>query len=448
MQSALFSKSMLRLGTYHSPDGTVVVTPGRLRHWEQQFRRLRDANLAVPSHFDHSAKSKDMLPIPVEELRSAKNTVGHLRDFKVAPDGKSAEVVIETLRDDAKAAVASNSVFLSPVIFPEFKDGRGNTYGDVITSFDLVDHPVDHSQSTFSPLVRMGRKVVQLGGLRMSLLKNRGPKARQIRMGLDDMEPDDKKKKPDMGAPSDAADSAGDDSAPDDADMGPGDGSASDDTDSDSATDEGNDLPDGSEEDAYDKVDQVLDLLKEFGVHLPDDTDDSTLIKHLRVALTALLQGGAKAGMDQGGAAQDSTQTGDSMLQVNPPQMATMSLQRDRATAYAEKLYKAEVHRKLREHFESGRCTPADFDRQKRLLGTVRLSLNEQGEPVASAVEAWLEARESIPAGACYKLSNAGKPAGENPNLQAVPAPTEWAPPSKILNSDEHQKAVAILMRR
>jgi hypothetical protein len=159
-----FRKSMLKVGTYHSPDGVVEVTPERLRHWSEEFQKMSSAGQVIPMHWDHGNESEDLLPISMDNFqrkatRSARNSVGKLTKFDVAPDGNSANIEFVTLTSDATNKTAANSVYVSPVIFPEWKDGHGNTYTDVITHMDIVDHPVDHSQGPAKPVmccIRMG----------------------------------------------------------------------------------------------------------------------------------------------------------------------------------------------------------------------------------------------------------------------------------------------------
>ena len=126
--SDVFSKAILSVGTYHSPDGTVHVTPERLRHWEKQVSKLQEVGYAIPSHFDHANEIDLLSPIDETTLknrisRSAQATVGKLKSFRVSEDGNSAEIMLETLTPKAKDVVGSNAVYVSPVIFPEWRDG-------------------------------------------------------------------------------------------------------------------------------------------------------------------------------------------------------------------------------------------------------------------------------------------------------------------------------------
>lgn len=405
---------MLKVGTYHGPDGVVVVTPERLKRWERGVRELQALNYAIPSHFGHAKMGDNELLEPVkmsalkENLdRSAKATVGLCKSFRVAPDGQSAELVLETRTKEASEKVETNVTYVSPVIHPAWRDGSGRMHYDILTSFDLVDHPVDYSQSSFVKTVRMGISTQpSASGIYMTVkpakpLDSRARTARkhlwaQIqhtlgfkkslqRLGI---EPDgDEKKDPpaddaNKGDAADAIDDAGgNDPAPDANKDGAPDVGA--------APDVGN---------GYDKMDQVLDLLGQFGVSLPDDTTDENLIQHLRVALTALL------GAPQDGVAEDQSNQMmpggmNNTPQVSSPMIATMSVQERAQAEYMGALYAGDLNRRINEIFESGRCTPAMRDEQLRKNGPIRLSLDNRGTKIAQPIEEWVAWCEKLPAG-------------------------------------------------
>lgn len=406
---------MLRVGTYYGPDGVVEVTPDRLKRWERGVQELHALNYAIPSHFGHAKLGDNELlePIKMSALkqnldRSAKATVGLCRSFKVAPDGQSAELVLETRTKEAAEKVETNVTFVSPVIHPAWRDGSGKMHHDILTSFDLVDHPVDYSQTSFVKTVRMGRSTQPLSsGIYMPVKKAKSldTRAREARkhlwaqiqhtlgfkkslqrLGVDD--PDENKPPADDASKGDAADAIDDagGNAPSDAPP---------DANKDGAPDVGP-APDVGT--GYDKMDQVLDLLSQFGVSLPDDTTDENVIQHLRVALTALL------GAPQDGVAEDQSNQMmpggmNNTPQVSTPMIATMSVQERAQAEYMGSLYAGDINRRLNELFETGRCTPAMRDEQLRKNGPIRLSLDNRGSKVPQPIEAWLEWSEKLPAG-------------------------------------------------
>lgn len=458
---AKFAKTMLRVGTYHSPDGTVEITPERLRHWERQVQAVQRVGYAIPSHFDHSNDEELLTPIKLSELRerrsrSARNTVAHLESFRVLPDGNGAEIVLKTLDPHATNAVASNAVYVSPVIHPSWQDGAGNKYPDCLTSFDLVDWPVDYSQSTFTPLVRMGAKTcpaIRMGrskpyfwerNMPTANVKSRAKAARKQRMknalaaglrrmGSDAMPEDDDEED----------DSTTNEQQPTGTDT-PGEQDTATPSDDSSPTDTIG--VDASE--APDLMDQVLNLLGEYGVTLPDDTTDANLISHLRVALTALLasdNGGNEDAMDDG---MDDGSDPNAVPQPTVPTIATMSLRMRKATERAERAEKALAahHRKrvdasLHELCKTGRCTPIERDEMLRNLGTVRMSLNDAGEFDPTRVDHFIADRSNIPEGTFWS---------EKQRTEIVQKLSAVAPPSGISHgggrtNDEINEAIIAL---
>jgi len=238
----VFRKAVLAVNQYQSGDGAVTVTSDRLKHWEGQFRKLTEAGYAIPMHWNHAAIDDFELlsPITMDSLskrdtRGAHNTEGRMTDFRVSPDGQSAEITVEVLTPSAQEKVEANSVFVSPVIFPEFRDGHGNSYADVITSVDLVDYPVDHSQGPFIPT----HEPALMGcAIRMGL----APKYYQP----------DKVKRMDMVGDQPAA-------GPDD--MGP-------------TPDAGGDI-----------VAQIIAALAQGGIVLPEGTDASNIVQAIQTAM-------------------------------------------------------------------------------------------------------------------------------------------------------------------
>lgn len=170
--STKFQKTMLRVGhTYKSPDAEVVVTTERLKHWAGEHKRLTDAGNIVPMHYDHSSEKEMLEPITMDafkkkESRSAKNSVGFLSEFNLTDDGQAAELVYEVLDDQAAKQSEANVVQVSPVIFKKWKDGAGNEYEDLITHLDIVNHPVDYSQT---PATRVDNEPAVVMAIRMGV---------------------------------------------------------------------------------------------------------------------------------------------------------------------------------------------------------------------------------------------------------------------------------------
>ena len=367
-----FRKAILKPGRYHSPDGVVDVTPARLRHWEKQFRQMSKARQVVPIDWDHAESQSDLQPLTMdayERRRSAQNTIGHLADFRVNADGTAAEITLDLRTDKAVEAASKNTVYVSPVLFPEWKDGAGNTYQDCITHVDMVNHPVDHSQTPFVPV----EPQTIACALRMSL------SPRPYRFSGDPKMADEKddEKKP-FPPKDDADDAPADDAPPIDA---PPD---------DSAIEEAA----AAEKANNGRLVDVLSALAKMSIILPQDTDASNLLDRL---YTGLLTAAAKDGQNSD-AGLDTGMAGDS--KIIDPDISTMSLEGRKAYEYAEKQHRKSLGQRLDALLAAGQCTPHEAKQRKLKLPSVRLSLDAStGEARPTKLEEWLESREAVPKG-------------------------------------------------
>jgi len=203
-----YRKNILKVGTYHSPDDIVHVTPQRLSQWAKTFNQMRKNKQVVPMHWDHSDDIDDCVPLSMSEYekrRTAKNTVGRMSAFELSKDGKSAVVTTAFSSKAAARKAAGNDIFVSPVILPKFRDGSGNEYQDVIGALDLVNYPVDSSQGPFVPVtmsamksgmrpcvaIRMGIELAEPVVYRLGCDDEPAKKKRAVKMASDDYEEDD-----------------------------------------------------------------------------------------------------------------------------------------------------------------------------------------------------------------------------------------------------------------
>lgn len=350
-----FKKAILKVGTYHSPDGKVEVTPDRLRHWEQQFGRMRNAKQIVPIDWDHGSKAGDLVPLTMEayqKRRSAKNTVGHMVDFAVASDGQSAQVTLDVRDSIAVDKANQNMVYVSPVILQSWKDGAGNQYDDAITHVDFVNHPVDHSQGEFVP----AESGALACALRMGLSK-------PYRMSEEEMDNEQDTKSGERNSEEGDATKSGDS-------VGGEDG----------------------------KLKDVIAALGKMDIVLSDDTTTENFLAHLHQALlTAAAHRGE--GDDE---VSKSTSTGESSTTVADPGAAALSLEAKASIAWAQRQHQKEVSGRLKGLLDTGRCTPAEFKNRATSASSIKLSLDASGAPAESTLEQWIASRESIPAGTFF----------------------------------------------
>ncbi|MBC8868621.1 MAG: RNA polymerase sigma factor region1.1 domain-containing protein [Planctomycetes bacterium] len=446
---ASFKKAVLRIGKYFSPDGEVPVTRERLHHWRDEFHRMKAARQVVPIDWDHAEQTNrdGLTPLSLGDFRkrrSARNTVGHLVDFDVTSDG--AILTLDVPDDDAAKKADKNLIFVSPVVSPVWRDGAANEYADCITHVDFVNHPVDHSQGPFErvPVETVNQQPAIACALRMGLgtqfyvPTNKGTNAMAtkdkiiVRMGSDD--------------PADGFFTKGGETFP--ITVGGEDGlnkghekagkyakkrgggsrgkrkkgrkAASMLSLIRMAEGETDQVAEVIPEDDYDSIDEILDMLEEFNIRLPDDTDDENLIERLRTALHT-----AMAHREDGEVEEEGEMLELPEAEEAPPVEETaqaLSLATARAVAGQ---YRKSLGTRLKKLTDTGRCTPEEATAKRSELSTVKLSLAASGRPCKVEVDRWITSREAIPEGTFWtesqRLSLANHATAEDPEkLQAL----------------------------
>lgn len=427
----LYKKSILRVGTYHSPDGTVRVTPARLKHWALMHRKLAVNDQVVPIDWDHAADPTTAVPMSADRFskqrRSAKNTVGHLKRFKLAKDGRSAEIVMDIHRKSAAQAADDNSVFVSPVIFDRWKDGHGNDYEDVITHVDFVNHPVDASQTKFEPC--------PAGAVACALRFGLGsgtPNVYRFELDDEDEDEEDKKKKKSDDDEDD------DDDLDIDIDM---------DDDEDAAEDDLGGFDDDliDEPDITEMSDPVPPVEPVVAAATPDMAADEQLAQQIAADLeaagiappegvnpisdakgflsqlcAALRQKAMDASKEEEPAADDPTDAlgdpsdnGGGSLTETSPEFAAMSLgrQQDKAriAALEQRFITLSRDQRLADLtglLNSGRITADEFNQHAKTVRTVSMSLGKDGNPVRVSADEFIAARQSVPAGCMWPVDS------------------------------------------
>jgi hypothetical protein len=366
---------MLRVGTYESPDGLVVITPKRLKKWRENFQRMSSTGYRVPMSWDHADNLEDAVPVKMgadrSAHRSAKNTAGLVTDFRISQDGNSAELVIDAEGRAAEQA-RSNRVFVSPVIFPNWKDGAGNLYNDVITHVDFVDHPVDYAQQPFRELTARSATPIVACAIRMGL-----GKPISMATGMFDDENDD------VAETGDELDTAA---------AVPGDG------DGDGIPNEGDDAAAApASEPANDpRLEVVIMFLTDLGLNLPEIKTGDDLVSVLYRTASGADEDEPASG---DGAAAQST--------VVDPGMQAMSLRVKELESVLVNQAKNAVTERLGFLLKTGRCTKHEHDAQVAKLGALRMSVANDGTPKSNDVIAWAESRAGVPVGT---FANTGKP--------------------------------------
>jgi hypothetical protein len=138
-----------------------VAPVERIKRWTEQYRIMKERGLNIPVPFGHQ---KDATPAHWDDAERAaylasRYNAGYVRDLRQEPDGSlSAEIECPNLSLDAKSGclidpktgTAIKEVSIG--IMPTFRDGKGNSYTDVIGHVALVPHPAWANQDGFKNL--------------------------------------------------------------------------------------------------------------------------------------------------------------------------------------------------------------------------------------------------------------------------------------------------------
>lgn len=147
------------------------------------------------------------------------------------------------------------------------------------------------------------------------------------------------------------------------------------------------------EESESGKIKELIEELVKFDIILPPDTTEDDFFDRLLVGLKTAA---AHQGLDdeRNGSPLDTDTT-----VADAGGVAMLSLQAQTALNYAERQHRSAVEATLQSLLNSGRCTPAEFHERKSQVPTLRLSLDDSGEPQPSDLEKWLASRQPLPRG-------------------------------------------------
>jgi len=132
-----FRKDVIRVGTFRHPtEGwSLKVTPERLAHWAETWRKMRDAGIQVPVNRDHKP--------------GVENHLGYVRDLRV--EGNRLVAIIEARGQEAiDLCQRVNQVSIE--VLPDYIDGKGRHYGEAVVGVALTARPVVPAQEGFVPI--------------------------------------------------------------------------------------------------------------------------------------------------------------------------------------------------------------------------------------------------------------------------------------------------------
>lgn len=142
MSPSRFEKEVLRVGRWVHPAGKFVleVTRERLARWAKAFRRMVEKGVRVPVPYGHSYDARD--------------NAGFVSDMRVEEDRLVA--VLDIPREEDAARIGATATDVSVSINPDYVDGEGERYGEVIEHVAITNYPVVSGQENFVPLAREG----------------------------------------------------------------------------------------------------------------------------------------------------------------------------------------------------------------------------------------------------------------------------------------------------
>jgi len=137
-----FRKDLITEGVYRHPkEGwTLDTTPERMARWVKAFRAMTAAGIKVPLPAGHSYDPRDGQGFAVE-MSVEKNAAGKSVLFGV----------LEFVGDDA-ISLAYRTQQVSISINPDFTDGTGRHFGEVIEHVALTGYPVVPGQQDFKAI--------------------------------------------------------------------------------------------------------------------------------------------------------------------------------------------------------------------------------------------------------------------------------------------------------
>jgi hypothetical protein len=134
---ASFWKELIREGRWVNAKAgfTLEVDAARLEQWEQNFHAMADAGIRVPVPWGHSYDPRD--------------NAGFVEEIELRDGGLWARLNVPDEDDAAKVGHTVRAVSVS--INPDFVDGAGKRWGEVIEHVALTNYPVVTDQEDFVP---------------------------------------------------------------------------------------------------------------------------------------------------------------------------------------------------------------------------------------------------------------------------------------------------------
>lgn len=150
-----FTKTILTPGRYLVNDGKggrawTMITEDRLKHWASQHAAMIEAGLHVPAPLVHK---KDAQPVlnRGEIDPNARNNIGFWEKLVVTPKGRLKGLIDVPVESDQQDVIGKKVKSTSIWAEPEYVDGKGRVWKDVLTHIAVTNHPIEPGQENFQP---------------------------------------------------------------------------------------------------------------------------------------------------------------------------------------------------------------------------------------------------------------------------------------------------------
>ena len=389
--SEYFEATLVPVGRHHAPQGVVEVTPERSRRWVEMFNRLKADGVRFPMPWGHRLSA-----IPEEgectdeeyeaalEQRAAEEArwnatyiddlhtddAGNLILRACPPPGYSVCPHTKSLinaRDGTRISELSAGI-------GDWRDGRGRQHKDIIIHAALVPLPVVAGQDGFS--LATGPRTL---GTSVTYKQTLSTGSRSMAKTKDDIDDET----PDLTPETEETPETDDVSPEDDYELPP-----------EETEPEAPELPEPEPETPpvmnNDLVDQLVSLLQQAGLPLPENTNPTNLIERMVTALTVALGMGAKFEHDDSDSTPEgvqppaTAQSGLPQPEAPPMMMSTLSIKDPAMKRMAEREQKRmqnDIRAAWAECTEYG-CPVHIADDEAAKASRVMLSLNSKtGKP-------------------------------------------------------------------
>lgn len=242
----LITKKIVSSGVFRLANGSLaVIPPERLHHWAAEFGRYRKAGNQLPAPWSHIDPVTKQPIVMGPHLERSDINAGFWENLRVEKDQELGDVLVGDLDipgdindPNTPAGKVGKTVRETSIFAADFQDGKSNQYTDIPLHIALVTHAIEPNQKNFVPAIAMSQMAYTMMAMPPGASNDKSrPPSTQPKPGQNDQDRSDPGRQP----------------------IQP------------NATAPG--------------VDQVIQLLRQCGIALPQDTTDANFLERLVVAL-------------------------------------------------------------------------------------------------------------------------------------------------------------------